>query len=214
MTAQPAPLARRRRPAAPLIAGAALAVLLGAIAVDTTVVPIGENAGPAGFSIETYGPAEFPAIQADVAARAVDAATLAAAIAADREAAAAEHGVASGGQTVFPVRFTGVAGEGRLGVYPVTVEGLPEDVGIRVQTGPAINGTDLRDATGTIAFGQFTNQIEYQNAGASLNNAMKAMVLEPVDTSALQGRTVEVVGVFRLVNPRNWLVTPVEFAAP
>ena len=42
-----------------------------------------------------------------------------------------------------------------------------------MQTGPAINGTDLRDAPGEIKFGQFTNQIEYQNAGAALNNAMK-----------------------------------------
>ena len=80
---------------------------------------------------------------------------------------------------------------------------------MRVQTGPAINGTDLRDATGTIEFGQFTNQIEYQNAGAALNDAMKEQVLADVETAELTGRTISVTGVFKLINPKSWLVTPV-----
>ena len=79
-----------------------------------------------------------------------------------------------------------------------------------MQTGPAINGTDLRDATGEIKFGHFKNQIEYQNAGAAINNAMKEAVLAGIDTKALAGKTVSVVGAFTLVNPKNWLVTPVE----
>ena len=85
----------------------------------------------------------------------------------------------------------------------------PTDVKIRVQTGPAINGTELRDATGTVQFGQFTNQIEYQNAGSALNNEMKQSVLAAIDTNALAGKTVNVVGAFRLINPKSWLVTPV-----
>ena len=79
-----------------------------------------------------------------------------------------------------------------------------------MQTGPAINGTDLRDATGEIKFGDFKNQIEYQNAGAAINNAMKAAVLAGIDTASLAGKTVTVTGAFTLVNPKNWLVTPVE----
>ena len=105
--------------------------------------------------------------------------------------------------------LTGIAGEPRAGVYPLEVEGLPEDLTVRVQTGPAINGTDLRDAPGDIAFGDFTNQIEYQDAGSGINRAMAAEVLEPVDTANLTGQQVTVTGVFRLINPRNWLITPV-----
>ena len=67
-----------------------------------------------------------------------------------------------------------------------------------------------RDATGEIQFGAFKNQIEYQNAGAGINNAMKKEVLAAIDPSALTGKTVSVVGAFTLVNPKNWLVTPVE----
>ena len=64
-------------------------------------------------------------------------------------------------------------------------------------------------ATGTVAFGQFTNQIEYQNAGSALNNEMKKTVLAAVDANALAGKTVSIVGAFRLINPKSWLVTPV-----
>ena len=63
-----------------------------------------------------------------------------------------------------------------------------------------------------IAFGSFKNQIEYQNAGSGINRAMKKTVLDPLDTSALTGKTVEVTGAFRLINPKNWLITPVRLA--
>ena len=79
-----------------------------------------------------------------------------------------------------------------------------------MQTGPAINGTDLRDATGDVKFEHFKNQIEYQDAGSGINRAMKKAVLDPMDTAALTGKTVDVVGVFRLINPKNWLITPVK----
>jgi predicted lipoprotein len=35
-------------------------------------------------------------------------------------------------------------------------------------------------------------------------------VLAGIDTASLPGKTVSVVGAFTLVNPKNWLVTPVE----
>ena len=41
---------------------------------------------------------------------------------------------------------------------------------------------------------------------------MKEAVLAGIDTRALTGKTISVVGAFTLVNPKNWLVTPVEIA--
>jgi predicted lipoprotein len=84
-------------------------------------------------------------------------------------------------------------------------------VGVRVQTGPAINGTEVRDATGAVEFGQFTNQIEFQDAGSALNNEIKKAVLANLDRDKLSGKKVDVIGVFQLINPANWLVTPVQF---
>jgi len=188
------------------LAGAAI-VLLAAMALDTKVVVIGSAADvkEVKFEPKAFGAETFPKVQADVMARAVDATELATAIAADAKAAAAKY--STGG--VFPVKLTGVVGEGKSGIYYVTADGLPADLKIRVQTGPAINGTELRDVTGKIAFSDFTNQIEYQDAGSAINNELKAEVLAKIDNSALTGKTVSVIGAFKLVNPKGWLITPV-----
>lgn len=186
-------------------------LVLGAIALDTTVVQVGSEADnrQQAFSADAYGTAEFPRIQAFVQERAVDAVELAEALAADQGAAVAAYGTPASTGAIFSVRATGVAGQPRAGVYPLEVEGLPEGLTLRVQTGPAINGTDLRDAPGDIAFGSFKNQIEYQDAGSGINRAMAAAVLTPIDTAELSGRTITVTGAFRLINPANWLITPV-----
>lgn len=210
LAAAPAAPARsnRRR----LVVGAVVVVALAAMAFDTTVVRIGseQDAAVAGFSPERFGEETFPKVKESILSRAVDAATLSQAVVADKAAAASQYGVAAGVGAVIPVKFTGVVGEGKSGIYNVAVDGLAGETKIRMQTGPAINGTDLRDATGEIKFGDFKNQIEYQNAGAGINNAMKAAVLAGVDTANLSGKTVTVTGAFTLVNPKNWLVTPVE----
>ncbi|MBZ5759379.1 MULTISPECIES: DUF2291 family protein [Rhizobium] len=193
-----------------IIGSVAIVVLVAAMALDTKVVKIGSEAGaqPNAFSPETFGSTEFPKIQAAIEKRAVSADTLATAIAANKDAAAKQYGVPGGVGPEISVKFTGVVGAAKSGIYTVAVPGVPSTVTIRVQTGPAINGTDLRDSTGTVTFDQFTNQIEYQNAGSALNKEMKAQVLSKIDTANLTGKTVSVVGVFQLINPNSWLVTP------
>ena len=190
-----------------------LVILLAAMVLSTKVVKIG-SAGDAQvktFDPAAYGEAQFPKTLAAIDARAVAADTLASAIAKDQDAAGKQYGVAGGGVgPEMSVKFTGVASSEDSGIYAVKVPNVPDSITIRVQTGPAINGTDLRDATGTISFEQFTNQIDYQNAGYAINTAMKKAVLSKVDTAKLTGKTISVVGVFQLINPNGWLVTPVK----
>ena len=182
------------------------------MALDTKVVRIGseEDVRAQVFSPEAFGKKEFPKIQELIEKAAVDAKQLAEAIAADKAAAGEKYGKPGSVGPIFPVKFSGVVGEGSSGVFKVKVTDLPEGIGVRVQTGPAINGTEVRDATGTISFGAFTNQIEYQDAGAALNDQIKAQVLATLDREKLPGKTIEVVGVFQLINPANWMVTPVQ----
>ncbi|AIJ97364.1 hypothetical protein C064_02596 [Brucella suis 63/252] len=189
----------------------AAVVVIGAIGFDTKVVKIGSDADVRQqvFSPAAYGASEFPKVKASIEQRAVDAVEVGNALAADKAAAGKKYGVGSV-NPVIPVKFTGTVEERKANYNVVKVDGMPEGMVIRVQTGPAVNGTELRDATGEIQFGQFKNQIEYQNAGAALNNEMKKQVLQCVDVENLNGKTVSVVGVFKVVNPKNWLVTPVE----
>lgn len=182
----------------------AAVVVIGAIGFDTKVVKIGSDADVRQqvFSPAAYGASEFPKVKASIEQRAVDAVEVGNALAADKAAAGKKYGVGSV-NPVIPVKFTGTVEERKANYNVVKVDGMPEGMVIRVQTGPAVNGTELRDATGEIQFGQFKNQIEYQNAGAALNNEMKKQVLQGVDVENLNGKTVSVVGVFKVVNPKT-----------
>lgn len=195
-----------------IVSAVAAIVVVGAIALDTKVVTIGSESDvrQQAFSPETFGAEQFPKIQTDVEKRAVAAADLASAIAADKKAAGEKYGVATSTGPVIPVTLTGTFGARKSNTNEMKIEGLPPETVVRVQTGPAVNGTDLRDATGAIEFGQFTNQIQYQDAGSAINNEMKKMALAGLDPDQLDGKTATVVGVFKLINPKNWLVTPVK----
>lgn len=193
------------------LSGAIALAVVAAIGLNTTVVRIGSDADVRQqvFSPDAFGEAEFPRIQAFVTEKALDAATIAPEVLADKVAAGKKYGTVSSTGAIMMVRVTGVLGESKAGIYDLAVDGMPADIKVRVQTGPAINGTDLRDAPGDIEFGAFKNQIEYQDAGSGINRAMKKAVLDGIDTTSLTGKTVEVVGTFRLGNPKNWLITPV-----
>lgn len=196
-----------------LISAGFCAVVLGAIALDTTVVTIGSDQDfrQQDFSPDAYGTSQFPRIRDSVNKQAVDVVALFSKLKSDKKLATKEHATIAGAFPVFAVKFSGVAGKASSGVFQFTVEGLPAGVKIRVQSGPAINGTELRDIAGDIEFGEFKNQIEFQNVGAGINRAMSAQILKDLDRAALTGKTISVVGAFKLINPKNWLVTPVEF---
>ena len=114
---------------------------------------------------------------------------LAAELAANKNAAVASYGTVASIGPVIPVRFTGTVDEGCSDVFTVSIKGLDSDVSVRVQTGPAINGTNLRDVTGEIEFGQFTNQIEYQDASSGISRVIAAPALVDLDRDALSGQT-------------------------
>lgn len=193
------------------IAAISVAVLVGVIALDTTVVKIGSDADLRlqAFDPNRFGQAEFPRIREYVVERAPEAQMLAEQLGTDKKSAIATYGTMAGAFPIMTVRLTGTLGEGKSGIFDVDVQGLPDGLAVRVQTGPAINGTELRDIPGDIEFGAFKNQIEYQDAGAGINRAMATEVLEDLERNALTGRTVTVTGAFTLINPKNWLITPV-----
>lgn len=191
-----------------------IAVLV-AMGLDTTVVTQGSSGATASsnqFSAQAYGQKEFPKVQKTISQRAAPAAKLASAIQQDKDAAVDKYGVPGDIAPIMSVKFTGVVGKGDSGTFNVKVDGVPQDLTIRLITGPAITNTVLRDGVGNIAFGDFENQIQYQDAGSGINNAMKKQVLAGLDRDQLTGKTVHVVGAFQLINPNNWLVTPVRLS--
>lgn len=123
----------------------------------------------------------------------------------------AEYGNApgSGSAFSFPVTFTAVAGAPNGSILPVTVAGVPSEVTVQLQIGPALNGTALRDVTGTVSFNEFTNQLEFQEVATEFNNRVRDGVLADVDVTQIEGKTLEVVGAYTRVNPALVSVVPV-----
>lgn len=194
---------------------AAAIVLLVAMVLNTKVISgsVAQNATlgtftPAGFAQEHFRLSIVP----DIESRSVDLVQVAMAIKADPATAAKKFDAVKGSvASVFSVKFTGTAGKGDAsGLMPVHVTGMPSGTSVLVQMGPAINGTAVRDATGRVKFSDFKNQVDYQNVGVELNNQVKKLVLSKVDVAPLAGRAITVIGVFELINPAAFIVTPVK----
>jgi predicted lipoprotein len=194
--------------------GVALVVLVAAV-LSTKVVTI-EDA-EAAESVGRFDPVEYADARFDseivpqIQTEAVDLATLLGDL--ENGADEAEFGQTPGAGSAysFPVEFTGVAGAPNGSILPVTVEGVPAGVTVQVQIGPAINGTALRDVTGTVSFNEFTNQLEFQEVATEFNNRVRADALSGVDPAQLEGKTVHVVGAYTRVNPALVSVVPIVF---
>jgi predicted lipoprotein len=81
----------------------------------------------------------------------------------------------------------------------------------RVQIGPAMRGTALRDSLDFIQFNDFTNQIDFAQFGKAFNTYVDKTVLSKLPREALEGRSVKVLGAFTAGSGQYLpLVTPAE----
>ncbi|TIM16184.1 MAG: DUF2291 family protein [Mesorhizobium sp.] len=81
----------------------------------------------------------------------------------------------------------------------------------RVQIGPAMRGTALRDSLDFIQFNDFTNQIDFAQFGKAFNIHADKAVLSKLPREALEGRSVRVVGAYVMGSGQDLpLVTPAE----
>jgi predicted lipoprotein len=211
----PATPVKRRSIRPWMIAVAVGLVVLVAAALSTKVVTIQD--AEAAESVGRFDPVEYadarfdseivPQIEED----AVDLATLQEDLAAGADEGDFGNTPGAGSSYSFPVEFTGTAGAPNGSILPVVVEGVPGEVTVQVQIGPAINGTALRDVTGTVSFNEFTNQLEFQEVATEFNNRVRSDVLTGVDPTQLEGSTIRVVGAFTRVNPALVSVVPIVF---
>jgi predicted lipoprotein len=81
----------------------------------------------------------------------------------------------------------------------------------RVQIGPAMRGTALRDSLDFIQFNDFTNQIDFAQFGKALNSYADKTVLSKLPRETLEGRSVKIVGAYVMGSGQDLpLVTPAE----
>ena len=100
--------------------------------------------------------------------------------------------------------------ESRAATVDVDVDGDGK-ADARVQIGPAIRGTALRDALDFVDFNSFTNQIDYAQFGKAFNVHVNKTVLSQLPRENLGGRTAKVLGAFRAPSGQDLpLVAPAE----
>ncbi|WP_100443979.1 DUF2291 family protein [Glycomyces xiaoerkulensis] len=215
MSQQSSARRRRLRSVRRIVLPIGVAALLLGMAMDITVLTTDEaaDAGEPDFDAEEYADEHFDAIVEQIIERAVPAEELAAAVAADVDAAGEEYGARADDTAAwtFPVAFEGTVGEADAvnGTAPVEVEGIPDGQEVIVQFGPIINGSALRDVTGEVHLGSFRNQMEYQSVATELNTHVRENVVADLDAAEIEAATVTVVGAFSRAPGGSWLVTPV-----
>jgi predicted lipoprotein len=100
--------------------------------------------------------------------------------------------------------------QSRAATIDVDVDG-DDKADARVQIGPAIRGTALRDVLDFVDFNSFTNQIDYAQFGKAFNMHVNKTVLGTLPRDALEGRTAKVLGAFAASGGTDLpLATPAE----
>lgn len=204
---------------------ACLALILGAVLplAGCKIVPFAEEgaATPAGFNAQTYAAGLWNEQALPHFAQAArPTAQVLPAIAADLQGAGAEFGyrAGEGSPWSFIVNGSGTVTarntESRAGTLEVALEGV--DQSATIQIGPVIRGNAVRDALPFVSFKDFTNQLEYANAGKALTALAVAGFASAAETIAV-GDTVSFTGAISVSKAGDAvLITPItlEKAAP
>ena len=181
-----------------------------------TIRPIdskNEAPGPQEFDAEAYVDALWAEDVPAALDQAVDLGELLPAFEADPASAGETWGRREGSGPFHVIvrgkgRVTGVDTSSRTGLAEVDVEVPGGTVAIRLQIGPVLRGTSIRDALPTVSFDQFVNQIQFADVANELNARVEREVVGDLEREALQGKTARFVGMATLGKP-PLTVTPV-----
>lgn len=186
--------------------------LLGGMAWDTTFLSPEDAVafGLVEFSPEEYAEAMFPQLRDIYIETAVDVADVGAAIREDPETAGERFGTALGSDRYgFALEAEGLAVEADDDFITIAIEADPALV-VRVPLSTAINGAPIRDASGTISFGDFRDQTEFQSVANNFRRVIERDVVAPLDRGAIEGQQVRVVGAWLQGGPPDtFIIQPV-----
>jgi predicted lipoprotein len=114
----------------------------------------------------------------------------------------------------YAVKLTGKVVAADTGSRAATIDVDADGDGkadAKVQIGPAVRGTALRDTLEFVNFNEFKNQIEWAQFGKAFNEKINTSLLASLPRDGLTGKTVTVTGAFPLpASGQLPLVTPAE----
>jgi predicted lipoprotein len=203
--------AKLKKRAVIAVVAVALAV---AMVLNTEFVSGTASAGgqPGAFDPTSFAEDKWPDLITGITDKAVDVAVLAPVADVDPAAAGKEYGQDLGaGSFAFPVKASGTVSGVDATFITLTVPGMPAGDAVRIPVGPALNGAPIRDATGTIKYGDFSNQTDYQEVADALKELSAKKVLAAADPGSLNGKQITVFGATATGGPPNsYLINPVK----
>lgn len=206
----------RSRLARNLVLAAVVAGLVLLVVLDTKYVTPAEFArlNPPAFSADTYARDTFPKIAARVSADATDITELAPAVDRDLASAGKRFGQDLGsGNFSFAVKASGTATRVDDDFVLLAARGVPKGTEVRIPLGAALNGTPVRDCTGSISFGDFEGQTDYQSVANQFKLRMQEDVLSKLDRKGLEGKRVTVEGGWNTGGPpASYIIQPTSIA--
>lgn len=69
---------------------------------------------------------------------------------------------------------------------------------VRIQIGPVIRGTAIRDSLDFVNFNEFKNQIQWAEFGKAFNVHINGLILEKLPREGLEGKKIEALGAYLL----------------
>jgi predicted lipoprotein len=137
---------------------------------------------------------------------------------ADATATVAKYAKSQGiGNTVYVL----VKGEGFISAINeddvlLLVKSGTQEIKIKINTGIYF-GNAVRDVTGKIKMGDFTNTMDYNNVSVELNKIVRSKIVMPFKATAKKGQLVQFAGCIELntekINADNIMVLPVKIIA-
>lgn len=97
--------------------------------------------------------------------------------------------------TKFEGTITAVETKSRAGYADVDTD-ADGKADVRVQIGPAIKGTAIRDSLDFVNFNEFKNQIEWAQYGKAFNAYVNGDLLSKLPRDTLAGKKIKAVGAF------------------
>lgn len=200
-----------------IVSAVALAALVAAMGFSTEwLTPEeAEAINPPAFVVADYVDENFAEWSQAITESAVDIADLAPAVEKDLAAAGAEYGQDLGSNAfAFPVQATGTVQEVDASFALLDIPGLPKQFEVRIALGSAMQGAAVRDAIGTVKYGDFRDQTAFQSVANQIKIKVQADVLSAAQADLEKSRQVTVVGAWATGGPPNsFIIQPVSIGA-